>query len=170
MKSQVAFLALLAMAFAAPVFAGDPPTAERADAQAERISADTGKYLDELDHTIKLAIDGQYGKLPKGSGDRLTQAREEIGALLKGDVDPRTLPPEQRIALFNAHQTIESIVRKNDKDRVVCTREAQLGTRVTTTQCLTVGEREERARAAQRGTESIQRSVCTPGPGNSCTQ
>jgi hypothetical protein len=41
---------------------------------------------------------------------------------------------------------------------------------VSTTECLTVGEREERARMAQRGTESFQRAVCTPGPGNACTK
>ena len=165
---------LLTLAFATPALADDPPAeapvAERADAQAARIADDTGRYLEELDHAIKLANDGQYGKLPRGSGDRLAGARQTIGGLLKDGVDPRSLQPEQRIELFNAHQTIESIIKKNDKDRVVCTRETQIGSRVATTECLTVGEREERARTAQRGTESIQRAVCTPGPGNACTK
>jgi hypothetical protein len=154
--------------------ADDPPAqapvAERADAQAERIADDTGRYLDELDQAIKLANDGQYGRLPRGSGGRLAEARQTIGNLLKDGVDPRSLKPEQRIELFNAHQTIESIIKKNDKDRIVCTRETNTGSRVSTTECLTVGEREERARMAQRGTESFQRAVCTPGPGNACTK
>jgi hypothetical protein len=160
---------------AGPAFAQDPPVdtrpvEERADAQAEAISGDTGKYLAELDRAIRLAKEGQYGKLPKGATERLTTLRMTIGDLLAGGVDPRTLSPDQRLALFNSHQEIEAILKKNDKSRMVCTREAEIGSRVTKTSCMTVGEREERARLAQRGTDSMQRNVCTPGPGNACSK
>jgi hypothetical protein len=176
MKANVALSLLIALAASGPVVAGSPPAGddrpitERADAQAEEISGDTAKYLAELDTTIALANDGQYGKLPRGSGDTMAEARQTIGNLLKDGVDPRTLSAEDRITLFNAHQTIESIIRKDDKSRIVCTREVKTGSRMTTTECMTVGEREEIARTAQRGVESVQRNVCTPGPGNSCTQ
>jgi hypothetical protein len=165
---------LLALALSSVAFAQDPPAVSpdtaKADAQAERIANDTAKYLAELDESIKLAREGQYGKLPRGSGDRLAALRLNIGELLRGDVDPRTLPQEQRLALFNAHQEIESIIKKDDKSRMVCTREADTGSRIAKTECMTVGEREERAQMAARGTESMQRNVCTPGPGNACTK
>ncbi len=176
MRKHVALSLVIALAFAGPAIAGSPPAsddrpvAERADAQAERISSDTEKYLAELDAAITLANDGQYGKLRRGSSERLASSRQTIGNLLKGNVDPRTLAPEDRLALFNAHQEIESIIRKDDKSRMVCTRESQIGSRVATTSCMTVGEREEIAQAAARGTDSMQRNVCTPGAGNSCTQ
>jgi hypothetical protein len=163
-------LALSPVAFAQDPAAGAPVDTAKADAQAERIGSDTAKYLAELDASIKLAREGQYGKLPRGSHDRLAALRANIGELLRDGVDPRTLEPGQRLALFNAHQELESILKKDDKSRVVCTRDADTGTRIATTKCMTVGEREERARVAQRGTESFQRNVCTPGPGNSCTQ
>jgi hypothetical protein len=172
MNARKALPLLIALAFAAPVAANidDRPVAERADAQVARIASDTEKYLAELDQAISLAHAGQYGKLPRGSGERLSELRGEIGALLKDGVDPRTLAPEQRLALFNAHQELEAIIKKDDKSRMVCTREAETGTRLTKTQCMTVGEREERARMAQRGTESMQQNVCTPGPGNLCSK
>lgn len=176
MKTRIVLSLLIAMAATGPVAAGNPPAtderpvAERADAQAERIASDTEKYLAELDTAIALANDGQYGKLRRGSSERLASARQTIGNLLKGNVDPRTLSPEQRLALFNAHQEIESIIKKDDKSRMVCTRESQIGTRMATTSCMTVGEREELAQAAARGTDSMQRNVCTPGAGNPCTK
>ena len=54
--------------------------------------------------------------------------------------------------------------------RMVCTRETEAGTRIAKTSCLSVGEREEMARTAQRGTQSMQNNVCTPGPGNACSK
>jgi exonuclease VII small subunit len=176
MKKHVALSLLIALAASGPALAGNPPAsderpvAERADAQAERISSDTPKYLAELDASIAMANKGQYGKLSRGSGERLAAARQTIGNLLQGDIDPRSLPPEDRLALFNAHQEIESIIKKNDKSRIVCTREQQIGSRVATTSCMTVGEREEIAQRAARGTDSMQRNVCTPGPGMACTK
>ena len=168
---------LLALAFAGPALSDDPPAAAtastdaaKADAKAEEISADSDKYLGELDEAIKFAKQGQYGKLPKGASDRLDALRGTIGTLLDGGQDPRALEPEQRLALFNAHQEIESIIKKDDKSRMVCTRDAEPGSRLAKTSCLSVGEREERAREAARGTHSMQNNVCTPGPGNACTK
>jgi hypothetical protein len=172
MKTRTALFALL-LACSDSVFAADPPAAtvaEQADTQVQKIGSDTAKYLAELDGAIALAKSGQYGKLKRGSEQALADARQTIGNLLRDGVDPRQLKPEERIALFNAHQTIESILRKDDKSRMVCTREAEIGSRVTTTRCMTVGEREEQARAAQRSTDSVQRNVCTPGPGSACSK
>jgi hypothetical protein len=186
MKTNAVVLMLLAVAVAGPVRADDPPAAPaadssatapaattaaaKADAQAEEISSDTDKYLAELDDAIKLAKQGQYGKLPRGSSDRLDALRGTIGELLAGGQDPRALAPDQRLALFNAHQEIESIIKKNDKSRMVCTRETEVGSRVAKTSCMSIGEREERAREAARGTHSMQTNVCTPGPGMACTK
>ena len=172
MKLRTLFVStLLAFALAAPAIAlEDPSVVQRADATVERISGDLAKYIGEIDRAIAMAKEGQYGKLKRGSEARLTEARQVIGNLLQNVSDPRELKPEQRIALFNAHEEINAIINKQDKGRVVCTRERKTGSRLSTTECLTVGEREERARVAQAGTNAFQRAVCTPGEGNSCTQ
>jgi hypothetical protein len=175
-RTTLATALLLAVAFAAPAFAYTEqapaqadPTAQ-ADAQMEKIATDLAKYIGEIDRAIAMAKEGQYGKLQRGSEARLKAARETIGRLLKDTNDPRTLPAEQRIELFNAHQEIASIINHQDKNRVVCTRERKTGSRLATTECMTVGEREERARIAALGTQSFQQAVCTPGEGNSCSR
>jgi hypothetical protein len=142
--------------------------AQRADAQVEKISVNMAKYIGEIDRAIAMAKEGGYGKLERGSEARLAAAREEIGRILKDVSDPRTLPPDQRIALFNAHQTIEAVINKQDKDRVVCTRERKTGSRLGTTECLTVGEREERAKISQAMARDQQRMTCSPGETSSC--
>ena len=172
-----AAVAVLALACASPAFAkaNDPlpqpqATLEQADAGIEAIASNTGKYLFELDRAIELGKKGTYGKLPKGASARMDAARDLIGDLLKGDVDPRSLPDDQRIAIFNAHSTIESILKRDDKSRVVCTREQHLGSRMATTECKTIGEREELAWHSSRETADLIRTVCSPGEGNPCSK
>jgi hypothetical protein len=144
-------------------------TIEQADAQLDRIATNTGKYLFELDRAIDLAKKGTYGKLPKGSFARLDEARGLIGDLLKGDIDPRTLPHDQRLALYNAHSTIESIINRDDKSRVVCKREQHLGSRVATTECLTIGEREDLAWHSSQSTADLMRTTCVQGETSRCS-
>ena len=175
-KHTVILASLLAFAsagFAANVSAGSieeqgSSVAARADAQVEKISADLAKYIGEIDRAIAMAKSGGYGKLERGSEARLAKARQEIGDLLKNTSDPRELPAEQRIALFNAHQVIESTINKQDKSRVVCTRERKTGSRVGITECLTVGEREERAKISSAMARDQQRVTCSTGETSSC--
>ena len=165
---------LFAFACATPALAQDTPTdtavqIEKADAQIESIANDTSKYLDELDVAIDLAKKGTYGKLPKGAHNKLDASRSLIGDLLAGDRDPRTLERDQRLAVYNAHETIRSIINKDDKSRVVCKREQHLGSRVATTECLTIGEREQMARYSSRQAADVQRTTCSPGETSSCS-
>ena len=173
-KHTVLLAGLLAFAsagFASANVGEDANTiAARADAQVEKISSNLAKYIGEIDRAIAMAKEGGYGKLERGSERRLADARKEIGDILKNVSDPRDLPTDQRIALFNAHQVIESTINKQDKSRVVCTRERKTGSRVATTECLTVAEREERARISQAMTRDTQRLTCSPGETSTCSR
>jgi hypothetical protein len=169
------FLAIASVSFAGSAAAGSideqaNSVSARADAQVEKISADLANYIGEIDRAIAMAKAGGYGKLERGSEARLRDARQTIGDLLKDVRDPRELPPDQRIALFNAHETIESVIKKQDKGRVVCTRERKTGSRVATTECLTVAEREERARISQSFARDSQRLTCSPGETSTCSR
>lgn len=177
MKKHTALLAGL-LAFAAVGFSAaatanvggeDANTiAARADAQVDKISANLAKYIGEIDRAIAMAKEGGYGHLERGSEAKLAAAREEIGRILNGVSDPHQLPADQRIALFNAHQTIESVINKQDKNRVVCTRERKTGSRLGTTECLTVGEREERAKISATMARDAQRFNCASGDTQTC--
>jgi hypothetical protein len=175
-KRTAIFSALLALALAGNAFGyaqqstTDPNLTARADAQVEKIATNLAKYVAEIDRAIAMAKDGQYGKLQRGSEARLVSARQAIGDLLRDVSDPRQLPPEKRLELFNAHEEIASIIKHQDKGRVVCTRERKTGSRLATNECLTVGEREERARVSSELTRDSQRMSCSPGETSTCSR
>ena len=163
-----ALLVLSSAGYGSAAASADTKTlSERADAQAESI-ADTEQYLASIDQALELASKGEYGRLKRGSEEKLQAARDRIAVLLKGHASARELRPDDRIAVFNAQEVIKSIIQNQDKDRMVCRREAPTGSRIPTTECLTVGEREDRGRAASEGTAKVLREVCVPGEANPC--
>jgi hypothetical protein len=161
--------ALLAVAFDASANVQESAQASRADTQVDKIATNVAKYVAEIDRAIEMAKEGGYGKLQRGSEARLVTARETIGALLRDVADPRELPADKRIELFNAHETIASILKHQDKSRVVCTSDRKTGSRLKTTECLTVGEREERAKVSAELARETQRVLCVPGETSVCS-
>lgn len=122
--------------------------AEKATASAQAIT-DAKAYLAGIDHTLELAGKGEYGRLKRGSERRLQAARERIADLLNGHASTSELRPDDQFALVNAEETIKSIVQNEDKSRVVCRFQASTGSRIAAKECMTVAEREERARQAR---------------------
>lgn len=174
MKLRTLFLScLLVLPLAAQArIAEDTETAtlaQRADAEAEKIT-DAEAFVDEIDDTLALAREGIYGRLKRGSMVQAESARNKIANLLEGHENAMELPPEERIELFNAQELITAMIRNDEKGRMVCLKEVRLGSRFPTTECLTVAEREEKARAARSGANDTMRNVCYPGEGQACAR
>jgi hypothetical protein len=166
--SIAGLILLIAFANAHGAGTGDPAASNaRADAAAEKITS-AEKFLAELSQTVELARDGQYGPINRADRKRLLEAEATIVALLEGQTDARHLQPDQRIALYNAQEEITAIVRADDKDRKVCRRVANTGTRLAKAECLTVAEREARAKEARDYATRAQRVVCYVGEGSPC--
>ncbi len=143
--------------------------AQRAAAAAAEIT-DAEAFVDEIDDTLALARDGTYGRLKRGSMSQAEAARNKIATLLEGHESAMELRPEERIELYNAQELIVAMVRNDDKGRMVCKKEMRLGSRFPTTECLTVAQREDKARSARNDTHDTMRTVCIPGEGNPCTR
>jgi hypothetical protein len=124
----------------------------------ERID-DIPAYLDRLHQTIQLAKAGEYGKVKDQDMDRISVAAGHIENVLRDRKDDAGLSDEQRLELFNAQETISSILRDDEDNRIVCTREKGTGTRLTAKECMTVGQRKARAEQARESAKQMQRDL-----------
>lgn len=141
------------------------PLSERADAHAHSIS-DAESFIQEVDDALDLARRGEYGKIKSADMSTLSDSRDRMAALLDGRATARELLPDQRIELYNAQEAITAILRSDDKNRRVCKRVHSTGTRLAKAECLTVAEREQRARQARIDTADWQRQKCILGSAN----
>lgn len=166
MKLRATLICLLWM-FAAGASAQDD-VAAKADARAYEIS-DAEEFVQGLERSVKMARRGDYGKISRDDLKKVEGAKNEIADLLEGHERATELDTEGRIRLYNAAQLISSILRNDDKNRKICRRESEAGSRLPKTVCMTVGEREARAARARYETNEIQKKNCRPGgPSGAC--
>ena len=156
-------LILVALLFPGLTFAsiGEPSAtdlATKANRHAESIT-DAEAFVEEVTETVDLARSGEYGRLKRGDMAKLDFAQEQISELLAGHATAMELRPDDRITVYNAQERITAILRNNDKDRIVCKREAKTGTRLAVTECMTVAEREQRAKVARENVSKKQRDI-----------
>jgi hypothetical protein len=154
----VLLAALSALAQATPSGV-DTDVASRANARVESIRS-VDDYLAGIGDAVALAEQGGYGALRSRDEDRLAQAHAQILRLLQGRASALELPLAQRIELYNAQEALVAILRSDDKSRVVCRRIANTGTRIPTTECLSIAERERRARGARLAADKLPRATC----------
>jgi len=146
---------------------GNPVTPAGSQLGAEPVT-DAKVFLAKIDETLALAYSGQYGNLKRGSGKKLEDARGRIAARLEGQDTIANLPLADRLEIQNAEDLIASILRNKERDRMVCRRDTTTGTRFATTECMTIANREARAKAAAQSTDKVQRNICYPGEGQDC--
>ncbi|MFA6986435.1 MAG: hypothetical protein WC213_09535 [Arenimonas sp.] len=133
-------------------------------------TTDAQEYLANIDRVVSKALSGEYGKLKRGSDAKLKGARDRIASLLNGHPTTTELQPEDRVALVSAEEEIKATILNDDKNRVVCTYRADIGSRFSKKECMTVAEREERAKLAHEATDNAMRGVCVPSETSSCTK
>jgi hypothetical protein len=142
---------------------------QRANAKAETIT-DADAFVEEVSQYVDLALEGEYGRLKRNDSRRLETSRDTIAELLNGHASAMELPPDERVALYNAQEFITSVIRNDDKTRVVCRREATTGSRLGKTECMTVAERELRARKMRSAADDTIRTTCRPLPEQPCAR
>jgi hypothetical protein len=140
-----------------------PATTVAADAPKSRSAV----ILEEADIALDLAQEGQYGRISRRDMLELNEAHAAVHRLLEGHEAPEELDSDDRIALFNAQQKITAIVGNDDKNRKICKRVAVTGSRVAAVECMTVAQREARARASRSMAGEALRGFCIPGQGAS---
>ncbi len=140
------------------IASGSAVLAARADSYAQSITS-ADELLLEVDQTLAMARDGEYGSISHDDLQRLDIAHLTMVRLLDGYDNARHLQVDERIALFNAQELIKAIVRNDEKGRIVCKRVSGTGTRLARADCLTVSERELRAQTAQRELLRAQRQI-----------
>ncbi|WP_255423680.1 hypothetical protein [Xanthomonas sp. GW] len=94
--------------------------------------------------TIRQQLDDgkTYSELSAENRSKVEAALSRMATVLNSHPDVDTLREEDKVVLFNDQETVNTLLSKASSDsRMICRREAVLGSLRTTTQCKTVAER-----------------------------
>jgi hypothetical protein len=109
---------------------------------------------------VELARKGEYGRLSSVQINMLVEARNRLTQLAKENASVDDFDSGEQRILDHALERINRLTRSTNKERLVCKKVVKTGTRFVTNECLTVAQREERAKSSRDRTEQIQRAIC----------
>jgi hypothetical protein len=108
---------------------------------------------------------GIYGLMKSTDKARVETRLGDMQKLLQDRATDNGMGQNDKIALVNAQEEVNGVLRHNDINRLVCERRAPVGTNIPVTTCRTFGEIEQ-ARADSRKSmsdmDSLSRTSLTP--------
>lgn len=104
-----------------------------------------------------------YAEIAPEDRRRVVASLDRMSGLLQGVQNVDQLSQENRVAVFNEQETINTVLTKAHADsRLVCTREKKVGSHRTTNMCKTVAERRRDMEESQNALRRNMRVVCVP--------
>ena len=96
-----------------------------------------------------MKADGVYSHIQPSDKGRVEARLDEIQKLLSAHAGQADLSQADKVRLVNAQEEVNSILKHNDNNRLVCEHVAPVGSHVPVTTCRTYGELMEQHRSDQ---------------------
>jgi hypothetical protein len=141
----------------------EPQAAQQAPSTSAPAATEAEARVAEADLQLSLAKTGQYGRLKRGDMDKIEASHQTMVGLLANVGEVADLTEQQQDQLEAAQSSISTLLRANDPNREVCKRAGKTGSRIGVMECLTIAQREARARASRNMIGELQRGFCVPG-------
>jgi hypothetical protein len=93
---------------------------------------------------------GRYADVTERERADVDANLDRMQALFEKSGSVETMGKDEQVALFNAQESVNAILEKRDRDRLICERSATTGSRISTTHCRTYGEIEAQREASQK--------------------
>ena len=111
---------------------------------------------------------GKYEYVKQKERFTIDQKFQEMDALFAAHDTVAAMSPQDKIALFNAQETVNSILQQRDRDRVICTKQVPIGSHIPITTCHTYAQEQDANQVTHNNLESWSRPQCGDGAGGTC--
>ncbi len=128
------------------------------------VKADTKEAFDQIADTVRngMTDGGKYEYVKPQEKATIEKKLDEMDKIFDaGGGSVSTMKEEQKIALFNAQETVNSILTLRDRDRVICKKEAPVGSHIPVTSCHTYAQEVEAREGTKKQLEEWGRGQCT---------
>lgn len=145
MKTTLALAVTLTMAVLIPCLAKEHYHENQVNAETKDKFADLAQNVRrEMDHG------GKYEFVEPAERVRIEKSFEEMTALFDQYGSVSAMNQDTKVRLFNDQETVNAILTKRDRDRVICTNKAPIGSHIPVTSCHTYAQEVEAHRGTQK--------------------
>ncbi len=127
------------------------------------VKADTKEAFDQIAQTVRTGMEdgGKYEYVKPNEKVTIEKKLDEMDKIFDaGGGSVATMKEDQKIALFNAQETVNSILTLRDRDRVICKKEAPVGSHIPVTTCHSYAQEVEAREGTKKQLEEWGRGQC----------
>jgi hypothetical protein len=127
------------------------------------VKADTKEAFDVVAKSVRAGMEpgGRYEYVKPAEQKTIEKNLTEMDGLF--DAAGGTvagMKEDQKIALFNSQETVNSILTLRDRDRVICKKEAPIGSHIPVTSCHTYAQEVEGREGSKKQMDDWGRPLC----------
>ena len=164
MERMICLVVVAMLVVLAALSAG--PESANASEPLWRDAADTAVFTAQAARLREqMQPDERYGGIGETERTEIERNLAALQRLFDARGSMAAMTPAERVELLNAQERINALLTGHDGDRMVCTREQQMGTRFRSTVCMTVRERERLRHTASDVTRRHQYNTDTKREG-----
>jgi len=126
------------------------------------VKADTKEAFEPLAESVRneLGGGGRYEYVKPDERKTIEGKLAEMTALFERSGSVANMKEDEKIALFNAQETVNSILTQRDRDRVICKKQAPIGSHIPVTTCHTYAQEVEAREGTQNQLNEWKRAPC----------
>lgn len=126
------------------------------------VKADTKEAFTEVATTVRDEMEngGRYEYVKPKERVQVEQNLDVMGTLFDEYGTVQAMKEDAKIKLFNAQEVVNSILTLRDRDRVICKKEAPIGSHIPIVSCHTYGQEQEAQVATRNQMEDWKRGPC----------
>jgi hypothetical protein len=125
-------------------------------------NADTRDSFASVSAAVREQIKpgGRYEYVNDKERFTINQKLDDMGALFASHESVATMSQENKIQLYNDQESINSILTKRDGERVICKKEAPIGSHIPVTTCHTYAQEQDAHKANAQQVDQWGRMQC----------
>jgi hypothetical protein len=133
-------------------------------------NADTREKFEQVSAKVReeMKDGGRYQYVKPSERSTIEQKLSEMESLFKQSDSVQGMNEQTKIALFNDQEVVNSILTQRDSDRVICKKEAPIGSHIPITTCHTYGQEEDARKNSHKLMDSWTRTQCGDVTKGSC--
>jgi len=131
----------------------------------QAVKADTKEAFTDVATTVRKEMEdgGRYEYVKPKEREQVEQNLNLMGTLFDKYGTVQAMSEDTKVKLFNAQEVVNSILTLRDRDRVICKKDAPLGSHIPVVSCHTYGQAEDARRGTQRQLDDWKHPPCTGG-------
>jgi len=155
MKSSVWLLSLAAIIAATASFAKE-------NYREKAVNADDKEAFATVAESVRKGMEdgGRYEYVKPEERTKVDQKLTEMGALFDKDGSVQAMNEDTKVKLFNAQEVVNSILTLRDRDRVICKKQAPIGSHIPIVSCHTYGQEQDAHDQTRNQLDQWKRAQC----------